>query len=136
MRPSATLVDGLGVPRRSCDTGSARTRPPAVRRSCAPPGGYKALGATEPAEVPGWQGAGHLMGTHRMGTDPSASCADRFGRTHEHPNLYLAGAGLFPTVDAANPTLTIAAMALRTADHLVHELRTLPAPEPARERNL
>jgi choline dehydrogenase-like flavoprotein len=136
VRPSATLVDGLGVPRPELRyrVGEYATAGGAAFLRAAR-AVYRALGATEPAEVPGWQGAGHLMGTHRMGTDPSASCADRFGRTHEHPNLYLAGAGLFPTVDAANPTLTIAAMALRTADHLVRELRTRPAPEPARERN-
>jgi choline dehydrogenase-like flavoprotein len=66
------------------------------------------------------------MGTHRMGSDPAASCCDSSGRTHDHPNLFLAGAGLLPTVDAANPTLTVAALALRTAAHLIETVRSLP----------
>ena len=37
------------------------------------------------------------------------------GQTHDHPNLWFAGASLFPTSGTANPTLTIAALALRTA---------------------
>lgn len=67
-------------------------------------------------------GAGHLLGTHRMGDDPSTSVTDSYGRTHDHPNLFLAGGGLFPTVGTANPTLTIVALALRTADLLAQDL--------------
>jgi choline dehydrogenase-like flavoprotein len=67
-------------------------------------------------------GAGHLLGTHRMGDDPATSVTDSYGRTHDHPNLYLAGGGLFPTVGTANPTLTIAALALRTAEQIAGEL--------------
>jgi choline dehydrogenase-like flavoprotein len=127
VRPSGTLVDALGVPRPelryrvgeyAIAGGQAFVRAARVV--------YQALGATEVNVVPGWQGAGHLMGTHRMGDDPTRSCSDGYGRTHDHPNLFLAGAGLFPTVDAANPTLTVAAMALRTAAHIVDTLRTAP----------
>lgn len=67
-------------------------------------------------------GAGHLLGTHRMGDDPATSVTDSYGRTHDHPNLFLAGGGLFPTVGTANPTLTIVALALRTAEHIGSEL--------------
>lgn len=67
-------------------------------------------------------GAGHLLGTHRMGEDPATSVTDSFGKTHDHPNLYLAGGGLFPTVGTANPTLTIAALALRTAEQIAGDL--------------
>jgi glucose dehydrogenase len=38
------------------------------------------------------------------------------GRSHDHPNLWFAGSSLFPTSGTANPTLTIAALALRTAE--------------------
>ena len=55
------------------------------------------------------------MGPHRMGSDSSTSVTDADGRTHDHPNLFLAGGKLFPTFSAAKPTLTIAALALRTA---------------------
>ena len=67
-------------------------------------------------------GAGHLLGTHRMGDDPATSVTDSYGRTHDHQNLFLAGGGLFPTVGTANPTLTIVALALRTAELIADEL--------------
>ncbi len=67
-------------------------------------------------------GAGHLLATTRMGDDPETSVTDSFGRTHDHPNLFLAGGGLFPTVGTANPTLTIVALALRTAELIGDEL--------------
>ena len=60
-----------------------------------------------------------LGGTHRMGTDRSNSVVDDMQRSWDHDNLYLVGCGSFPTVATANPTLTMAALALRTADHIV-----------------
>jgi glucose dehydrogenase len=42
-----------------------------------------------------------------------------FQRSHDHRNLYLVGSGTFPTVTTANPTLTLAALCLRTADHIL-----------------
>jgi glucose dehydrogenase len=70
-------------------------------------------------------GAGHVMGTYRMGTDPKKSVVDAFQRSHDHPNLYLVGSGTFPTVGTANPTLTLSALALRTADHIIKILPSL-----------
>src|SRR5215469_15143253 len=64
-------------------------------------------------------GAGHVMGTYRMGDDPKTSVVDSWQRSHDHRNLYLVGSGTFPTVGTANPTLTLSALALRTADHIV-----------------
>jgi choline dehydrogenase-like flavoprotein len=120
VRPSATLRDALGVPRPELtySIGQYSSAGAEVFRTAAR-AVYQRLGATEIAEVPGWQGAGHLMGTHRMGADPAGSVCDGYGRSYDHPNLFLTGSGLFPTVDAANPTLTIAAVALRTAAHLI-----------------
>jgi len=46
---------------------------------------------------------------------------DPLGRSHDHPNLYLAGCGLFPTGATANPTLTLAALTLRTAAAIAAE---------------
>jgi glucose dehydrogenase len=63
-------------------------------------------------------GAGHVMGTYRMGKDPKASVVDEWQCSHDHPNLYLVGSGTFPTVGTANPTLTLCALALRTAEHI------------------
>jgi choline dehydrogenase-like flavoprotein len=44
---------------------------------------------------------------------------DRDQRCWSHQNLYLVGSGTFPTVATANPTLTIAALSLRTADTIL-----------------
>ena len=82
----------------------------------------EAVGATDVVHFDELGGVGHLLGTTRMGNDPETSVADGYGRTHDHQNLFIAGSSLFPTSGTANPTLTIAALALRTADHLTTEL--------------
>src|SRR5262245_10553834 len=64
-------------------------------------------------------GAGHIMGTCRMGDDPNQSVVDKFQRSHDHKNLYLVGSSTFPTGATANPTLTLAALSLRTAQHIL-----------------
>jgi choline dehydrogenase-like flavoprotein len=69
-------------------------------------------------------GAGHIMGTYRMGEDKKASVVDSFQRSHDHNNLYLVGSGTFPTGGTANPTLTLSALALRTADRIMGSLRS------------
>src|SRR5262249_3223291 len=58
--------------------------------------------------------SGHIIGTYRMGRDPRESVVDPDQRAHDHPNLFLLGSGVFPTSAASNPTLTIAALALRS----------------------
>lgn len=63
-------------------------------------------------------GGGHMIGTTRMGNDPDNSVTDQWGLVHGMDNLYVAGSSLFPATGAANPTLTIVALALRLADHL------------------
>jgi choline dehydrogenase-like flavoprotein len=79
-----------------------------------------AIGAAETHATPLVADAGfHLMGTARMGDDPARSVADRWGRTHAVPNLYLADGSLFVTAAAVNPTHTIQALALRAADHIL-----------------
>jgi choline dehydrogenase-like flavoprotein len=60
----------------------------------------------------------HQCGTARMGDDPRASVVSVHGRTHQIENLYLCDASILPTSAAVNPALTIAALALRMADHL------------------
>ena len=63
-----------------------------------------------------YSGAGHIMGTVRMGLDPTQSVVDPQCASHDHPNLFLVGAGVFPTAGTANPTLTLATLALRAED--------------------
>jgi glucose dehydrogenase len=67
-------------------------------------------------------GAGHIAGTHRMGENSENSVVDSFQRSHDHENLYLVGSGSFPTIATANPTLTLAALCLRTADHIINKV--------------
>jgi choline dehydrogenase-like flavoprotein len=69
-------------------------------------------------------GAGHIMGTYRMGDDPKTSVVDSFQRSYDHNNLYLVGSGTFPTSGTANPTLTLSALAMRTADSIVSDLKS------------
>ncbi|MBZ9657377.1 GMC oxidoreductase [Phyllobacterium lublinensis] len=61
----------------------------------------------------------HQCGTVRMGTDPGLAPLDTFCRAYEHPNLFVVDAAFLPTSAAVNPALTIAAQALRVADHIV-----------------
>ena len=61
----------------------------------------------------------HQCGTVRFGTDPASSALDPFCRAHDHPNLFVVDASFMPSSAAVNPALTIAAQALRVADHMV-----------------
>jgi choline dehydrogenase-like flavoprotein len=78
---------------------------------------YGALGARTVGE-PEIKFAAHQCGTCRMGHDPHTSVVDRNLRAHDVKNLYIVGSGVFPTIGAVQPTLTIAALALRLADYL------------------
>jgi choline dehydrogenase-like flavoprotein len=81
-----------------------------------------AAGALDIEAHPMWLLA-HQIGTHRMGTDPQSSVVDRDLRTHDVSNLYLVGSGCFVTASASPPTLTIAALAIRAAEHIAARLR-------------
>ncbi len=54
----------------------------------------------------------HIQGTHRMGQDGDSAVVDRFQRLHSASNLFVLGAGSFPTCSPANPTLTLSALSL------------------------
>ncbi len=77
-----------------------------------------------------YSGAGHIMGTCRMGFDAKTAVVDADCRSFDHRNLYIVGASTFPTCGTANPTITVAALALRAAAHVLTLLPTL-APKPA-----
>lgn len=125
--------DALGVPRATLDwrmseidTRSVRVLVETLGRETQRLG----LGRVEPAawlaDGETWRfdslvsshpiGGYHHMGTTRMGDDPRSSVTDAAGRVHGITNLSAAGSSLFPTGGWANPTLTIAALALRQAD--------------------
>jgi choline dehydrogenase-like flavoprotein len=69
-----------------------------------------------------FRGAGHLAGTHRMGSSADDSVVDPDQRTWDHDNLYLVGCGSMPTVGTSNPTLTMVALAFRSAEAILRDL--------------
>jgi choline dehydrogenase-like flavoprotein len=72
----------------------------------------EAAGATE---ILTNDGNHHLLGTARMGDDPAASVVGPDCRSHDVPNLWICDGSVWPTAGAVNPSLTIEALALRTA---------------------
>ncbi|MDE0840814.1 MAG: GMC family oxidoreductase [Porticoccaceae bacterium] len=77
---------------------------------------FRAAGATEV-----WTGPRapiHIMGGAVMGNDAATSVTDDLGKVHGTDNLYVVGPSTFPTSGAVNPTFTVSALALRTAEHL------------------
>ncbi|SFY29608.1 GMC family oxidoreductase [Pseudomonas sp. NFACC36] len=72
-----------------------------------------------------FQGAGHLMGTYRMGSDPATSVVDKDQRSWDHKNLFLVGDGVFPSSGTSNPSLTIAALSFLAADTVANDLKAV-----------
>jgi len=60
----------------------------------------------------------HQCGTIRMGNDPAKAAVDPYGRAFDHDNLFVIDASVLPTSAGVNPSLTVAALALRAADHV------------------
>jgi choline dehydrogenase-like flavoprotein len=60
----------------------------------------------------------HQCGTVRFGTDPGKAALNEFCRSFDHENLFVVDASFFPSSAAVNPALTIAAQAIRVADHM------------------
>ena len=85
-------------------------------------GVYEKLGARDVREGEiTW--SRHHIGTCRMGNDPETSVVDANLRVHESPNLHLCGAEVFATGGAGPPVLTLTALALRLADHIVERVK-------------
>lgn len=112
---------GLPLPRVSYRLGSyvrgALAEARQVHRSI-----FERTGVSEMHHAPEAFGAGHILGTVAMGRSARNAVVDADLRSHDHLNLWLVGGGVFPTVGTGNPTLTIAALALRLADRLQAEL--------------
>jgi choline dehydrogenase-like flavoprotein len=76
----------------------------------------------------------HQCGTLVFGADPRRSVLDPYCRTHDVSNLFVVDASFFPSSAAVNPALTIAAQALRVADHIKEtELSVRLKPDAATE---
>jgi gluconate 2-dehydrogenase alpha chain len=67
----------------------------------------------------------HAYGGTRMGDNPETNVVNRWGFSHEVPNLGVLGASVMGTSGARNPTLTVQALAWRTADHLVKNWKSI-----------
>jgi len=61
----------------------------------------------------------HIMGGTVMGESAANSVTNSYGQCHDVPNLFIGGAGLFPTSAAVNPTFTLHALSARSVEHLV-----------------
>ncbi len=80
---------------------------------------FEAAGAREIWTGP--RGAMHIMGGTAMGRSPEESVTNGDGQVHGIPNLVIAGPGLFPTSGGVNPTFTVHALALRSAERLLRD---------------
>ena len=81
---------------------------------------FDAAGATKAWRHPihPTNGGEHLLGTCRMGDDPSTSVVDRYHRSHDVPNLFICDGSSFVTSGRGQPTMTIMALAFRAAHHI------------------
>jgi gluconate 2-dehydrogenase alpha chain len=88
---------------------------------------FRSAGAIEVIKLPGNGPAlsTHAFGGTRMGDAPESNVVDRWGFSHEAPNLGVLGGSLLGTSSARNPTLTIQALAWRTAEHLVRNWKSI-----------
>ena len=70
----------------------------------------------------------HPCGTLRFGDDPATSVLDRDCKVHGLSNLYVTDSSFMPTSNGVNPSLTIAANALRVADLIAASMRPCATP--------
>jgi choline dehydrogenase-like flavoprotein len=82
---------------------------------------YESLGATEIFELPPFSST-HNMGTCRQSENPRDGVCNSFGQTHDIANLFISDGSQFTTSGAENPTLTIAALAIRQAEYVAERL--------------
>jgi choline dehydrogenase-like flavoprotein len=116
----AQMRDGLGLPVARISSVLNKAALDRLRRMASAARAVLAEAGAELAEESGSRDtftATHVFGTARMGSDPATSVTDATGRTHDHPNFWIADASLFPSSGGGeSPSLTIMALALRAAD--------------------
>ena len=83
---------------------------------------YRAVGAVGVTDTPPYPST-HNLGTCRMSERPEDGVVDRWGKAHDVPNLFISDGSVFTTGAAANPTLTIVALAVRQAERIVDQLK-------------
>jgi choline dehydrogenase-like flavoprotein len=70
----------------------------------------------------------HNIGTARMSERPEDGVGNRFGQARDAPNRFVSDASQFTTGAAANPTLTIVALAIRQTEYITGQLRSGASP--------
>ena len=83
---------------------------------------YKAVGAVQTYRTPPYPST-HNLGTCRMSEKAEDGVVDKWGRAHDVKNLFVSDGSVMTTGAAANPTLTIVALAIRQAEYLAGELK-------------
>lgn len=83
---------------------------------------YESLGGTDVRASTGAGLACHNMGVARMSERPEDGVTNRFGQAHDVPNLFVSDGSTFTSSAAANPTLTIVALAIRQAEHIADRM--------------
>jgi len=129
---SKTMTDALGLPRPKITFTPPQYSFKGLANATKAMGDiFQKIGATQVdlGTDGAYDGAGHIMGTCRMGDDPQHSVVDRNCRSHDHSNLFVLGSSVFPTVGSPNPTLTIAALAVRGAQHIAKQLGVKTSPQ-------
>jgi choline dehydrogenase-like flavoprotein len=125
---SETETDGYGMPRmtiRYAHTDKDRATIEAMRENSIRSASRIGTVLDQPEFAVGGSSL-HYQGTVRMGeSDDGASVCDQYLRVWDVDNLYVGGNGVIPTATAANPTLTMVALAWRAAVQLVQELGEL-----------
>lgn len=82
---------------------------------------HRAAGAVRSLPTPPYPST-HNIGTNRMSDNPRDGVVNRWGQSHDIPNLFVSDGSQFTTGAAENPTLTIVALAIRQADHIAREM--------------
>jgi gluconate 2-dehydrogenase alpha chain len=89
---------------------------------------FRAAGAIEVVNTGNTEGpvlSTHAVGGTRMGDNSETNVVDKWGFSHEAPNLAILGGSVMGTHGARNPTLTMQALSWRTADHLVKNWKSI-----------
>ena len=89
---------------------------------------FRAAGAIEVVNTPNSEGpvlSTHAVGGTRMGDNPETSVVDKWGFSHQAPNLAIVSGSVMGTHGARNPTQTIQALSWRTAEHLVKNWKSI-----------
>jgi choline dehydrogenase-like flavoprotein len=84
---------------------------------------YESVGSVRTFPTPPYPST-HNLGSNRMSANPRDGVVNKYGQTHDIPNLFVSDGSQFTTGAAENPTLTIVALAIRQADYIASQMKT------------